>query len=307
MSDTRTVTIVPFFNRRRTILATLASVESQSVLPDQLILVDDGSTDDGSQVVAGWFARSPLRKRCHLVRQANQGAAAARNHGLALAQPSEFVAFLDSDDVWPADFLERTQAALEAQRDAVAATCDQSYRYADDRPGLFVDAAQLATKPILWMLRFGAGIASATLFRRQRIERHGGFPSVVVGEDATLFLQLSLDGPWLHAAGEPVVFHHGLGQAFGEERNLSEKHVETAAVLAEIGERFVLKGTARALGHDVAYRRLLASAWFYAGSQFYRAAEPRRALSCFRKARGWRPGRFKYYQWMLRALVASYR
>src|SRR5262245_4900548 len=90
--------IVPFYNRRGTILDTLASIEAQTVRPSRVVLVDDGSTDDGWQLVQQWFARVEGYFQCRLERQENSGAAAARNRGLQLTGPLEYVAFLDSDD-----------------------------------------------------------------------------------------------------------------------------------------------------------------------------------------------------------------
>jgi hypothetical protein len=157
------------------------------------------------------------------------------------------------------------------------------------------------------MMRFGPGIASATLFRRSHVERRGGFQDRSFGEAAHYLLTLSLDGSWRYAPGEAVVFNRGLGQSFGDEPHLSDKFIDAAATLAHIFEQFVLQTATHDLKQNIACRRLLASAWFHAGSELYQAAEPRRAWQCFRKASYWRPGRFKYYRWMMRALLAMYR
>jgi glycosyltransferase involved in cell wall biosynthesis len=94
------VVVVPFFNRRNTIPATLASIETQTLLPQRVILVDDGSTDGGADVAYAWAHRLRGRLNCSLERQANSGVSAARNRGLELAGECDYIAFLDSDDRW---------------------------------------------------------------------------------------------------------------------------------------------------------------------------------------------------------------
>ncbi|MEA5578913.1 glycosyltransferase family A protein [Anabaena sp. UHCC 0451] len=98
--------IVPIFNREAYLSETLESIFTQSVPLDEVIVVDDGSTDGG-----GAIARSFPLVRYHY--QTNQGAAAARNQGIKLAT-GDFLAFLDSDDRWMGDKLARQVAALAA-------------------------------------------------------------------------------------------------------------------------------------------------------------------------------------------------
>jgi hypothetical protein len=296
--------IIPFYNRRHTILTALASVESQTVLPEQLIVVDDGSTDGGGALVAEWMAKGSRLRHCRLERQGNRGAAAARNHGLSIAKPSKYVAFLDSDDIWPADFLERTQAALSTFAGAIAASCDRRFVYSDGRPNRTDDCAPLGCRPSLWMVEFGAGIASATLFRRDAIERRGGFPALATGEDAALFLPLSLDGRWLHVPGEPVCFQSGLAQRLGDEGHLSEKFSDGHESWAQLFEQFFTRGEGRALLSDPECGRQLAKAWHRAGRYLFRRCAPHQALKCFGKSWAWNPWRAKCYVWMLRSLLA---
>src|SRR5262245_33040094 len=102
--DSGIAVVVPFFNRRNTLLATLTGIEKQTLLPARVVLVDDGSTDDGLRIALAWTDRVRGRLECSLIRQANSGPSAARNRGLHEARNCQHVAFLDSDDVWPADF-----------------------------------------------------------------------------------------------------------------------------------------------------------------------------------------------------------
>ena len=92
--------IIPTFNRAAFLPEALASVYAQNGAPLQVIVVDDGSTDHTAEVVREWGAD------LEYVYQANRGPAAARNTGIRHAK-GEWVTFLDSDDVWPANALRR--------------------------------------------------------------------------------------------------------------------------------------------------------------------------------------------------------
>jgi len=295
--------IVPFFNRRNSLPATLGGIQSQTLLPRRAILVDDGSTDRGADLADAWIDAVSGRIDCRLIRQANSGVASARNRGLSLAGDCDYVAFLDSDDVWPRDFLQRTYAALSARPEAVAASCDRQFIYSDGSSNT-EDCSDLAANPCLWMLRCGAGISSSTLLRRWAIDRHRGFDrQLMTGEDAALLLRISLDGPWLYVGGNPVVFRHGLRS--GDEGNKSGKYRDNFLTWARIFDDFFVRGPGRALLSNRKVRRQLAVRWLRAGEQQARLGAPAMALSCFRKARRWNPWRAKYYRLTLKALAAT--
>jgi glycosyltransferase involved in cell wall biosynthesis len=90
--------IIPAYNAQATIGETLASVRAQTRQPDEIILIDDGSTDGTAQHQA---LKSP---DVRVIRQPNAGAAAALNRGLLEAQ-GDIISFLDADDTWTAEKL----------------------------------------------------------------------------------------------------------------------------------------------------------------------------------------------------------
>lgn len=89
--------VIPCHNRAHVIADAVASVLAQSVPPERVILVDDGSTDGGADAVHRLADANPRVRAMALPR--NSGASAARNAGTAAAR-AEWIAFLDSDDVW---------------------------------------------------------------------------------------------------------------------------------------------------------------------------------------------------------------
>lgn len=98
--------VIPTHNRRRLAERAIASVLAQELPADEVIVVDDGSTDDTAEVLG-------RRTDIVFVSQPNGGAASARNTGWRAAS-HPWVAFLDSDDEWRPDHLQRTAAAIEA-------------------------------------------------------------------------------------------------------------------------------------------------------------------------------------------------
>jgi glycosyltransferase involved in cell wall biosynthesis len=102
--------IVPVHNGERYVREALDSVLCQTYQRVELVIVDDGSTDATGDVLSGFAADG----RARVVRQEHTGVAAALNRGIELAR-GPLLAFLDSDDLWTADKLERQIDALDAE------------------------------------------------------------------------------------------------------------------------------------------------------------------------------------------------
>jgi glycosyltransferase involved in cell wall biosynthesis len=100
--------IVPVYNGERYLRDALESILAQTYRPLELIVVDDGSADRTAEIVANF------RHEIACIRQANLGPSAARNVGLRAAD-GEFVAFLDQDDLWHAEKLERQMARFRVR------------------------------------------------------------------------------------------------------------------------------------------------------------------------------------------------
>ena len=117
--------------------------------------MDDGSSDGTAEFAENWLARNaPFEWK--VIRQANAGAAAARNAGFAAIGRS-FVCFLDSDDLWPPEFLAEGLHAIEGRYDAVAAIADRVRQVAGRRQPA-ENLRQLVPNPILWIVCNDGGI-----------------------------------------------------------------------------------------------------------------------------------------------------
>lgn len=105
--------VIPLYNHAAYIEPTLRSVISQTTPPHRVIIIDDGSTDDSfaqAQTLVAQFSNTSIE----VIRQENCGAHAALNRGIELAADCEFVAILNSDDLWHPERLERCLAKLLA-------------------------------------------------------------------------------------------------------------------------------------------------------------------------------------------------
>ena len=104
--------VIPVFERGDIVRATLNSVAAQTLPPHQVIIVDDGSSAATRDMLETWRADRADRLNIELIAQANSGVAAARNRGLAAMIEADAVAFLDSDDIWPPEFIAEAAAIL---------------------------------------------------------------------------------------------------------------------------------------------------------------------------------------------------
>lgn len=96
--------VIPMYNAKHYIIQTLESVENQTYKNYEVLIVNDASTDDCSKIVADWISNKPQFQLIQLDR--NMGVSEARNKGMSLSK-GEYVAFLDSDDVWENTKLEK--------------------------------------------------------------------------------------------------------------------------------------------------------------------------------------------------------
>jgi glycosyltransferase involved in cell wall biosynthesis len=189
----RIATIIPLYNGARFIARALESVLDQSLPPTEIIVVDDGSTDDGPVIVQRFVKNYPIR----LLRKPNGGQSAARNFGVAHSSATH-IALLDQDDAWYPNHLEElVRPFRESRMQALG------WVYSDldevDSDGNMVVRSMLRMMPsahpkrdvftCLTMDMFV--LPSASLISRTAFETVGGFDENLMGyEDDDLFLRL---------------------------------------------------------------------------------------------------------------------
>lgn len=123
--------VIPCFNSSAVIAGAIASVAAQTLRPIEIIVIDDCSTDDTVEVARAALARSGL-PGCLVRCTANGGPARARNEGVRRSQ-GEFVAFLDSDDIWLPEKLERQVALM--REDPHVTLCGCQALWVDEERG----------------------------------------------------------------------------------------------------------------------------------------------------------------------------
>ncbi|HWQ12461.1 MAG TPA: glycosyltransferase [Roseiflexaceae bacterium] len=179
--------IMPTYNYGRFLPRAVASVLAQTCGDLELIIVDDGSTDETPEVAARLTDR-----RVRYVRQANQGPGAARNTGIALARGT-YLAFLDADDTWLPEKLERQVACISGQEQI--ALVYTGVVYVNERgTALRHVPARLRGDLFVPLLRENiiSGSASSALVRASCIREIGGFPtSIRRNEDWLVWLRIA--------------------------------------------------------------------------------------------------------------------
>lgn len=192
MSNPLVSVIIPTYNNAAFIVQAVRSVLSQSYPHVEIIVIDDGSTDDTA------VSLQPLMSCIHYHYQENQGVSAARNTGISLAN-GRYIAFLDGDDQYLPDKLEKQVALLEAHPEAgcchsgwvmVSEAADGTMSETAVLP--WHDAPQLTLEAwLLWKPVF----LGAMLFRWEWLVLAGGFdPTLPQAEDVDLLLRLAVQG-----------------------------------------------------------------------------------------------------------------
>lgn len=202
MNAPRISVVIPTYNRAGFLEKAVASVRNQSHPCDEIVIVDDGSTDDTPSAVAA------LGAGVRYVHQPNAGPSAARNRGMREAQ-GDLVAFLDTDDRWLPTKIERQLALLAARPDVAIVVTDEAMELGDGR---LLHTSNFAHHGIDRLLPITAdGVVpdaprrllktnfistSTVLARRDLLVSLGGFDTRLrYGEDLELWLRVAAAHP----------------------------------------------------------------------------------------------------------------
>ena len=226
-NSTKVGVIIPTYDRAHLIGETLASVLAQTFADYEIIVVDDGSDDDTERCLA------PFRDRLTYRRIEHGGASAARNAGLEIAC-SQYIAFLDSDDLWEPRFLECMSAVLDSAPRAGFVYCD----YATFGAQGLVQAAYLPARHKLrgklfaHLLETDFISTGALMIRRECLDHVGGFDTTLeITHDWDLWLRLArlFDAEYVD---EPLVRIRV--DSAGLTRNTPLLHINNLQVLTKL-------------------------------------------------------------------------
>ena len=163
--------IISSYNYGHFLKTTIESVLAQTYPAKEVIIIDDGSIDNSAEVAMSFGTRVKF------IQQENQGVCAARNNGAKIAT-GDILAYLDSDDIWRPEKLEKEVAAFEANKKVGLTSCGLRYfnsqnetivEYAEGMSGRCARDILLYKKPVL------NTTASAIAIRRDIFEKIGGF------------------------------------------------------------------------------------------------------------------------------------
>lgn len=290
--------VIPAYNDARFIGQALRSVLAQSYRPLDIVVVDDGSTDETAEI-AGSFG-----PQVRIFRQANAGAAAARNRGLAVST-GDYVAFLDADDLWHPRKVELQLRHLQTCPECAAVYCRKIEVRADTQTlqwngtiGEPPDA--LATNPresgwlYLELLRSSLIHTSSIMVSRAAIERVGLFEeSLRKGQDLEFWLRLSRLAP-IHML-DAVLSAYRIHPASISHRSMEKNY--HAEVVEQAAGRFGPSDPAGGSLENGELARLLGASWFEFAYQHFRAGNPALALESVRRSIAYRP--YRWQSWAL--------
>jgi glycosyltransferase involved in cell wall biosynthesis len=194
--------IIPTYNRAALVGEALASVQAQSFRDFEVLVVDDGGTDATPEVLAACRGVRVLRH------PRRRGVSAARNTGINAAR-GEWLAFLDSDDLWRPDKLARQIFLLEGQPELLICQTDETWVRRGVRVNKPAAHRKVAGRIFLPSLARCMISPSAVMLHRRLLQDHGAFDATLpAAEDYDLWLRLT----WRYEVGlvdEPLVIKRG--------------------------------------------------------------------------------------------------
>lgn len=275
--------VIPTYNYGRFIREALESVFRQTLKPDQVIVVDDGSSDDTEQLVREFGGK------VRYIKQENAGVSAARNRGVR-EWSGELIAFLDADDIWEPTKLEKQAAKFASDPRIGLVHCGM--RQFDSESGLTISENLDGGSGEVWknlLLWDGPGIigpGGTIMVPRKAFDEVGGFDTrMKVGEDwdfcyriARLYLVAFVDEPLVNYRVHSFAAHHNVSAM---ETGMGLFYEKAFAK----GDPEVLGLRDRALGN---YHRVLAGSYFQSGKY---GSFLRHSIKCILK----RPANLGYF------------
>ena len=261
----RVSVIMPVYNCDRYISQAIESILAQTYQSYEIIVIDDGSTDNTRLALQPYIDIEAIR----YVYQENQGVSAARNHGINLAR-GELIAFLDADDFFLPDKLTAQVGVFDAQPNL--GIVHSGWRRVNQQGDPIKDETPWNYAPKLdlegWLRWKPIGTMGTLMFRRHWLEEVGSFePGLGHAEDVDLVLRLALRGceaEWLRQSTICYRQH---------DRNTMRDGVSQARSINRVLDKFFASESIplgiQLLEKQVRYNTLVWSSWYLYYTGFY--------------------------------------
>jgi glycosyltransferase involved in cell wall biosynthesis len=212
--------IIAAYNSENIIIETIDSVLSQTLSDLEIIVIDDGSTDNTCQRI-----REIADSRIKLFPYQNGGVAKARNRGIAKAQ-GEYIAFLDHDDLWKPNKLKAQVSALEKSADAGVAYSWTINMYSEENPVRYAKLSPVYVEGNVYsqiLLYNFVGSGSNLLARREAIESVGEFdPTPLSNEDWDYYIRLAAKWSFVVVPEYHVIYRHTANSMSSQVQRLEQ-------------------------------------------------------------------------------------
>lgn len=188
--------LIPLYNKQNSIAATLQSVLAQTYTNYEIIVVDDGSTDESAnvaEVVLRECKENGVECRGKVIRKPNGGVSSARNAGI-LAAKGEYIAFLDGDDLWHPEYLETLHQLIVDYPDAALYGIGCTSIYGDKIPENVTPSTLRGEVEDVWSNYPGYWTGSSSSSRTRLIEIGLFDTRMTHGEDIDMWWRLLLSG-----------------------------------------------------------------------------------------------------------------
>ena len=281
--------IIPLYNKAPYIRKALESVFAQTYTDYEVIVVDDGSTDD-SCAIADEFVREAMGNgvwaideenevkgyrlevkgdensgaetnayiNYKLIRQANSGVSAARNNGVAQAS-GEYIAFLDADDWWDPTYLEKMAQLIADYPEAGLYACNYYYH----KDGLNIIKVDITTGyfnyPKEYFKNFAMPVTSISVVISHKVyDEMGGFPvGIKLGEDFLLWAKIAMHYPMVFL-NEPLAYYNNtLPPNYRATYHLHKPEEHMLFRMEVIGESLEVRGDESSRADTNTYSQLL--------------------------------------------------
>ena len=292
--------IIPLYNKEGSIAQALDSVMAQECQDFEVIVVDDGSTDDGAAVVENYGD-----PRIRLVRQENAGVSAARNRGIEEAR-GEYVAFLDADDVWMPGFL----SEIEALQSEFPQCRAQATNYVFNSNGVksptilrkmpfsgergvllnYFEVASCSHPPVC---------SICVCIERRLLQEIGGFPvGIKSGEDLLTWARVAVRTGWAYSMKEMAQYNI-------DQMSIKEPPTRVPEEIDVVGAelKVLWKDNPKKVGmkkYLSLWHKMRSSMYMRLGYRKECAAEAMRAL-------GYNPWNYKLYAYLVLNMLCVYK